>query len=258
MSDNESPQSATTAKLATTAKPITTFKDHFNTFNDKMCIKDKIKNLCLLEQNNYFIDKPLDSLDHVDVIIRPIKRVPQNFRSLNKWSCQMNQKLNFVWQNINADFCEDFKKQLENFTSVDKAYGEATKKNSAHNPNYKSNKSTSICRKDRKKATTLSHGPSASATSISSDSSNSNKEQYQADFDENLNRYKDEGRLEKAQKVVELESLCNMTKLNLNKKKSENDGRLPSFPLEAGLGDINSRRKSKANLRAKIYYYTIF
>ena len=69
------------------------------------------------------------------------------------------------------------------------------------------NKSTSICRKDRKKATTLSHGPSASATSISSDSSNSNKEQYQADFDENLNRYKDEGRLEKAQKVVELESL---------------------------------------------------
>ena len=60
-------------------------------------------------------------------------------------------KIKFYLEKIDKDFCLDFKNQLEKFTSIDNAYGAATKLNRDHNPEYKSNKSTSLELKIRKR-----------------------------------------------------------------------------------------------------------
>ena len=220
-------------------KSQTTFHNHFNSFNDKMPLKEKLHNLCLLEQNNYFIDQPLTSLDHVNDNIKPIKQVPSNFRALNKWRCLMNQKLNFVWKNMDKDFCQEFKNQLDKFTSVDNAYGLATKLNREHNPQYKSNQSTSLGSKIRKKTTHDSQDaiPPASTASITSNTSSIDKEQNKLDFQVILNRYKDEARLGVAENLNELNQVCKMTKLNLYSKISENYGSDSDEWVKAILGD---------------------
>jgi hypothetical protein len=217
MSDQEN------TEMSTKNKQTPTFNSHFSSFNDKMPIKEKLKNLCLLEQNNYFIGEPLNSLDHVDANIRPIKAVPSNFRSLNKWKCLMNQKLNFVWKNMDAPFCEQFKTQLEEFKSIDKAYGEATKINRDHNPEYKSNKSTSIGLKERKKIEqTQSTATASSSTSLISCSSSTAIDQ-KALYENILTSFKDEARLEILEHFSELEAITKMSKQELTKKYNEKD-----------------------------------
>ena len=99
---------------------------------------------------------------------------------------------------------------------------------SEHNPDYKSNKSTSVGLKDRKKT---SPPPPPSTSTSSSDSttsipysSDTNNQQNNADFEEILNRYKDEARLEIAQHVGDIQNICKMTKTNLLNKISQNAG----------------------------------
>ena len=204
-------------------RSFTSFYDHFKSFNDKMPLKENLHNLCLLEQNNYFIDQPLNTLDHVDVNIRPIKQVSSSFRSSNKWPCLMNQKLNLFWKKIDQKV---FKNQLEKFTSIENAFGAATKLNRDHNPEYKSNKSTSLDLKIRKRTpiSTEQAGTSASNTSNQPNSSSTEKEQTKLDFQKILNRYKDQARLEIAEHIDELQQVCKMTKLNLFNNISQKNG----------------------------------
>ena len=40
--------------LISPEKKLTTYGEHFRSFNDKLSIKEKIRYLCLQEENNYF------------------------------------------------------------------------------------------------------------------------------------------------------------------------------------------------------------
>ena len=215
--ENSESQSKGPPIESSSKKKLTTYDDHFKTFSDKVPIKDKIKYLCLQEQNNYFIDTPISSMAHIDVNIRPVKEVPINFRSLNKWKCQMNKKLNFVWSNIDEPYCQEFKQQVDKFTSVSKAYSVATKINKEQNPEYKSNQSTSIGFSERKKSSAICPVSVASSSGLSTASSSNHSNQ------DLIAIFKMESILELEESFDIIQQLCVMKKEDLSKKI--NDGK---------------------------------
>jgi hypothetical protein len=225
--------------LISPEKKLTTFDEHFRLFNDKISIKEKIRYLCLLEENNYFIEIPISSLNHVDVNIKPIKEVPKNFRAANKWKCQMNKKLNFVWKNIDEPYCQDFKKEIENFTSVSKAYNAATKINKENNPEYKSSKSTSIGHSERKKSSLVQ-------SKIAGSSSNTTINQINHDRTELLALLKIEAQLELKESLNDIQQLCVMKKEDLIKKITEGSQQ-KSFEWAKSVISENFRDRSKSS-----------
>ena len=200
----------------------TTYDDHFRPFNHKISIKDKIKFLCLQESNNYFIGQPISSLEQIESNIKPIKMVPEDFRKTNKWKCQMNKKLNFVWKNIDESFCKDFKEQLGSFKSVAAAYKSAIKINCQNNPEYNSKKSTSKGFRERATSSISNSTPStlSSTNEVTGDSKKcvEEKESELKNEKEHLERFKHDARMEVVENLHKIEHLCKTSKKDLLKK----------------------------------------
>ena len=100
---------------------LNSFSFYFNELPGHLSIRDKIKLKCDLYDNNFFIGKKLEDIEsHISPFINPRRVVPLEINCLKSFKQlkSENKIFAFCLENINAPFCQVFKENLGNFSSV--------------------------------------------------------------------------------------------------------------------------------------------
>jgi hypothetical protein len=91
--------------------------EFFEPLTDQTMI-EKVRLTVKLHTNNYFIDKPESEFSSIEPAIRPNKAVPSNFKVMFRDFSSKNKRLAWVMQNIEKDFCNEFKEKYPAFKKL--------------------------------------------------------------------------------------------------------------------------------------------